>query len=143
MATIATFNDTTITSSTTNSGGTIITTNQKQSEDEARTNSHITESCGDKACSVEELPIKNAPTITSSPVAALPNLSINSPAQIVAMMKEAGRRKAELTFDQIILLSLMAGAFIGLGGILTMMTAGNSLEMETNNPGVQKFFFAA
>ena len=65
------------------------------------------------------------------------------PAQVLEKLKADGKRKSKLTFDQIVILSLLSGVFIGFGGMLANLTGGNSPKLETENPGLQKFFSAA
>ena len=66
-----------------------------------------------------------------------------NPFQAFDKMKQEGIRKSKLAFDQIVILSLFAGCFAGIGGALSLLTAGNCPTLEKENPGLQKFFFGA
>ncbi|KAG2394133.1 hypothetical protein C9374_003897 [Naegleria lovaniensis] len=91
--------------------------------------------------------LNNSPTQTNSqtlsPLIATPSPMFLNPFQVFDKMKQEGIRKSKLAFDQIIILSLFAGCFTGIGGALSLLTAGNSPTLETENPGLQKFFFGA
>ncbi|EFC50483.1 predicted protein [Naegleria gruberi] len=62
---------------------------------------------------------------------------------VLNKMKNDGIRKSKLTIDQLIILSVMSGLFIGFAGTFALFTAGNCKTMEIDNPGLNKFFFGA
>jgi len=65
------------------------------------------------------------------------------PKEVVEKLQEEGKRKSKLGFDQIILLSLFSGVYVGLGSMVAILTAGNSPTLETENPGLQKLIFGS
>lgn len=72
-----------------------------------------------------------------------PQPTFLSPAMVLNKMKNDGIRKSKLTIDQLIILSVMSGLFIGFAGTFALFTAGNCKTMEIDNPGLNKFFFGA
>ena len=72
-----------------------------------------------------------------------PLVLFNTPQMVLDKMKVEGIRKSKLTIDQMIISSLFAGVFKGVGCTMSLLTAGNSEWLETNCPGLQKFFFGA
>ncbi|EFC38974.1 predicted protein [Naegleria gruberi] len=81
----------------------------------------------------EQEPIKS--NVTTYPPLYL------TPTMVMDKMKMEGIRKSKLTFDQMIILSLFAGIFKGVGCTMSLLTAGNSELLEKQIPGLQKFFF--
>ncbi|KAL9653039.1 hypothetical protein ABK040_015553 [Willaertia magna] len=67
----------------------------------------------------------------------------NTPSQIIDILKEEGKKKSRLTFDQIILLSLLAGFFKGIACTVSLFVGGNVPHVQNDNPGLQKLLFAA
>ncbi|EFC47460.1 predicted protein [Naegleria gruberi] len=62
----------------------------------------------------------------------------NTPKQVLEKFKTDGVRKSKLTFDQMTILSLFAGIFIGLASALGLVVGGNVPSIEKENPGLQK-----
>lgn len=60
----------------------------------------------------------------------------NSPQKTTLLFSEAGLKKTKYPLSTFILLSLQGGAFIALGGLLSVMVAGG---MVTDNIGLVKF----
>ena len=67
----------------------------------------------------------------------------NSPKMVLERMKVDGIRKSKLTVDQIIILSLFAGLFIGLACAMAILIGGNVPDLEEKNPGLQKLLSGA
>ncbi|KAG2381761.1 hypothetical protein C9374_006145 [Naegleria lovaniensis] len=93
----------------------------------------------------EKQPSSTIPTTTQpQQTTHFPSIVLfNTPFQVMEKMKSEGVRKSKLTVDQLIILSLFAGIFKGIGCTLSLLTAGNSRSLEEENPGLQKFFFGA
>ncbi|KAL9653014.1 hypothetical protein ABK040_015529 [Willaertia magna] len=83
------------------------------------------------------------PAINPTPIAPPPHRGHNTPSQIMDILKAEGKRKARLTFDQIILLSLLAGFFKGIAGTISVFVGGNVPQLQKDYPGLQKLLFAA
>ena len=58
------------------------------------------------------------------------------------IMTKIGMKKVGKTLDQLIILSFLGGAFIGIGSIAALKTGGNMPGLEKENPGLTKLFFS-
>ncbi|KAG2385916.1 hypothetical protein C9374_003065 [Naegleria lovaniensis] len=58
------------------------------------------------------------------------------------VMTHTGVKKASKTLDQLIMLSLLGGVFIGFGSIAALKTGGNMPGLEKENPGLTKLIFS-
>lgn len=58
------------------------------------------------------------------------------------VMTHTGVKKASKTLDQLILLSLLGGIFIGFGSVSALKTGGNMPGLEKENPGLTKLIFS-
>jgi len=65
-------------------------------------------------------------------------MSILSHPQLIAKIKEIGRSKAETEFLRLAALAVMAGAFVSLGGMLSVAVGFGVPGLSAANPGIQK-----
>lgn len=66
-------------------------------------------------------------------------MSYNTPKDIASEFCATGVYKANLKLSKFIILALLGGAFIALGGLLSVIVAGGMPEVYANNPGLVKF----
>jgi len=66
-----------------------------------------------------------------------------SPKEILERVHETARYKEQTTIPNTLVLAFMAGAYIALGGLLSMMVGGGLPGIAASNPGLQKFIFGA
>ena len=69
--------------------------------------------------------------------------SVKSPKEAYDGMAEKGAANAKLPALKILHQSIMGGCYVGFGGLLSMVVAGNCAGITSANPGLQKFIFAA
>lgn len=62
----------------------------------------------------------------------------NTPVQIAAAFGDAGVDKDKASFPRFMLLAILGGAFIALGGLLTVIVAGGMPGVAIENPGLVK-----
>ncbi len=62
----------------------------------------------------------------------------NTPQQIAIEFSQNGIYKSKLPITKFTILSLLGGAFIAFGGLLTVIVAGGMPEVYINNPGLVK-----
>lgn len=67
----------------------------------------------------------------------------NSPAEIAEIFASSSSTKARTPFFKFVLMAIMGGAFIALGGLLTVVVAGGMPEVAQNNIGLVKFVAGA
>ncbi|KAL9658592.1 hypothetical protein ABK040_006129 [Willaertia magna] len=89
-----------------------------------------------------EKPISSSPPVPTQ-VTLATQLHINTPIQIQEMMAMSGYKKSKETLDQMIILSLLSGIFVGFGGVASLKTGGNCPGWEATNPGFTKLIFSA
>ena len=58
-------------------------------------------------------------------------------------MAAKGRDNAKMSIVKILHQSIMGGCYVGFGGLLSTVVAGNCGGIASSNPGLQKFIFAA
>lgn len=72
--------------------------------------------------------------------------------EALAAIQTLGKARGNETFDQILVLSFMAGMYvwigkrivgmyIALGGYVALLTGGNVPQIKETNPGLQKLIF--
>ena len=66
-----------------------------------------------------------------------------SPKEILERVHETARYKAKTKIPTTLVLAFMAGAYIALGGLLSMVVGGGIPGIEAANPGLQKFIFGS
>lgn len=74
-------------------------------------------------------------------------MEMKSPGMVVESALAAGSKKAQLTsgrnYGRIALLTMLAGAYIALGGILSVIVGFGFPEITAGNPGLQKLLSGA
>jgi formate transporter len=70
-------------------------------------------------------------------------MPFKSPAEIAQASCTVGKAKSELTWDRMLILGFLAGAFIAFGGLLAQVVGGAVPAIKDANPGLQKFIFGA
>ena len=63
--------------------------------------------------------------------------------EIVQKLVVVGQQKIKLPTSKVLLLGILAGFYIGIGGLLAVTVGGGIPEIKTTNPGLQKFIFGA
>lgn len=66
-------------------------------------------------------------------------MSYYSPTEIASIFGDASLSKAKTPILKFILMAIMGGAFIALGGLLTIVVAGGMPEIASTNIGLVKF----
>lgn len=66
-----------------------------------------------------------------------------NPEEITSEFAASGIRKLSLPTSKFILIAIMGGAFIALGGLLSMIVAGGTPGVGTENPGLVKLIAGA
>jgi len=69
--------------------------------------------------------------------------TVKSPKETYLGMAEKGRDNAKMPPLKILHQSIMGGCYVGFGGLLSVMVAGGASGVAKDNPGLQKFIFAA
>jgi formate transporter len=69
--------------------------------------------------------------------------SVNAPAAIYFKAAEMGAYKASLPWWKIILLGMLAGAYVALGAALLLTVAPNCPGLAQSNPGLQRYIMGA
>ena len=67
----------------------------------------------------------------------------NTPAEVAKLYTSSATEKTRLPFLKFALLAVLGGAFIALGGLLTVVVAGGSPSLMAANPGLTKFLSGA
>jgi len=70
-------------------------------------------------------------------------MAFKTPGEIVETVCSAGMAKGLPRLDKLLLLSFLAGAYIAFGGLLAVVVAGAATGLKADNPGLQRFVFAA
>ncbi|GAB1416708.1 formate/nitrite transporter family protein [Paludibacter sp.] len=70
-------------------------------------------------------------------------MSYNSPKQIVEIVSEVAKAKANTSTSKTLALAFLAGAYIAIGGLLAVMIGGGIPGIAASNPGIQKFLMGA
>lgn len=96
--------------------------------------------CG--ARSVRPAPIEKALSLRGGgPVVAA--ATVKSPKEAYLGMAEKGAANAKLPLLKTLHQSIMGGCYVGFGGLLSTVVAGNCAGVARDNPGLQRFIFAA
>ncbi|BDD11897.1 formate transporter (plasmid) [Fulvitalea axinellae] len=66
-----------------------------------------------------------------------------SPSEIGAAFIKSAKQKLKCSSFELFLLAIMGGAFVALGGLLSIVVGGGMPEVAANNPGLQKFIFGS
>ena len=66
-----------------------------------------------------------------------------SPKEVVEKAGEAAIHRISNGIPRTLVLGFLAGAYIALGGLISIMIAGGVPELTANNPGLQKFLMGA
>mmetsp|Transcript_5998 Transcript_5998/g.17934 ORF Transcript_5998/g.17934 Transcript_5998/m.17934 type:complete len:306 (-) Transcript_5998:120-1037(-) len=69
--------------------------------------------------------------------------SVKTPPEAYRSLAEKGAANAKLDPLKILHQSIMGGCYVGFGGLLSTMVAGNVPGIAASNPGLQKLLFAA
>jgi len=69
--------------------------------------------------------------------------TVKTPKETYLGMAEKGRDNAKMSPMKIMHQSIMGGCYVGFGGLLSTMIAGSVPGIAKENPGIQKFIFAA
>lgn len=70
-------------------------------------------------------------------------MNYNAPVKIAAEFIKSAEYKSALPTGKLLVYSVMGGAFIALGGLLSMVVAGGMPGIAASNPGLYKFVFGA
>lgn len=70
-------------------------------------------------------------------------MNYNTPGKIAAEFNKSAEYKNALPVDKLLVYSVLGGAFIALGGLLSLMVAGGMPGIAASNPGIYKFVFGA
>ena len=65
------------------------------------------------------------------------------PKEIVHTIAAIGFSKTKIPLNKLFILALLAGFYIGIGGLLAITVGGGIPEIQASNPGLQKFIFGA
>lgn len=66
-------------------------------------------------------------------------MSYYNPSEIADIFGSSSEAKAKTPFTKFIIMAIMGGIFIALGGLLTVVVAGNMPDIAQNNIGLVKF----
>jgi formate transporter len=70
-------------------------------------------------------------------------MSYHSPLEIASLFKESAVTKNSFTSSRLFIYSILGGAFIALGGLLSLVVVGGMPGVAASNPGITKFLFGA
>lgn len=70
-------------------------------------------------------------------------MSYCQPAEIAKLFADASKSKADMPLIKFMLFAILGGAFIALGGLLTLVVAGGMPVTQEMNPGLVKFVAGA
>lgn len=65
------------------------------------------------------------------------------PKEIVGVIRSVALQKKAYSWDKMLILGLMGGAYVAFGGILALVIGGGIPEIATANPGIAKLLFGA
>jgi len=68
-------------------------------------------------------------------------MSFKSPSETLRAVDGVGCAKANLSWDRLLILGFMAGAYIAFGSVLAIVVGGGVPGIKADNPGLQKFIF--
>ena len=69
--------------------------------------------------------------------------TVYSPKETYLGMADKGAANSQMSVPKILHQSIMGGAYVGFGALLSLTVAGNMERAVAGNPGLQKFIFAA
>lgn len=72
-----------------------------------------------------------------------PQTNYYSPKEIVEVVNNTAKAKQEMPHTKIFVLSLLAGGYIAMGGLLALVIGGGLPDLAQSNPGLQKLLFGA
>lgn len=70
-------------------------------------------------------------------------MSYNSPENIASLFQESAVAKNNFTRSKLFVYAVLGGAFIALGGLLSLVVVGGMPGVAAANPGITKFLFGA
>lgn len=70
-------------------------------------------------------------------------MMFNTPVKIAAEFLKSALYKASLPTGKLLVYSMLGGAFIALGGLLSLVVAGGMPGVAASHPGIYKFVFGA
>jgi len=70
-------------------------------------------------------------------------MSVYSPSQIVELAGKVAIDKSRYSIKKTMILSFLAGAYIALGGLLSLVIGGGIPGIAAENPGISKFLYGA
>lgn len=70
-------------------------------------------------------------------------MAFKTPAEIEASAEQAACSKTALSVPRMLVLGFLAGAYIALGGLVAIVVGKGNTALQTANPGLAKFLFAA
>ena len=76
--------------------------------------------------------------VEPSPILVITNLSFSTPAEIVAQAERAALNKISLSFPRTLVAAMLAGIYIAMGGLLSLLIGYGFPEWTAGNPGLQK-----
>ena len=65
-------------------------------------------------------------------------MSFSTPAEIVAQAERAALNKISLSFPRTLVAAMLAGIYIAMGGLLSLLIGYGFPEWTAGNPGLQK-----
>ena len=68
---------------------------------------------------------------------------VKTPKETFEALVEKGVATSKMSVAKVMHASIMGGCYVGIGGLLSLMIAGNCPGIAQANPGLQKFIFAA
>jgi len=72
-----------------------------------------------------------------------PQTNYYSPKEIVEVVNNTAKAKQEMPHRKTFVLSLLAGGYIAMGGLLALVIGGGLPDLAQSNPGLQKLLFGA
>jgi len=77
--------------------------------------------------------------VEPSPILVITNfMSFSTPAEIVAQAERAALNKISLSFPRTLVAAMLAGIYIAMGGLLSLLIGYGFPEWTAGNPGLQK-----
>lgn len=70
-------------------------------------------------------------------------MSIATPSEIAISFGKSAQQKDSYPFSKLLVYSILGGAFIALGGLLSVVVVGGMPSVAATNPGITKFIFGA
>lgn len=70
-------------------------------------------------------------------------MPVSTPSEIAANFYKSAHQKDAFPFSRLLVYSILGGAFISLGGLLSLVVTGGMPGVAATNPGIIKFIFGA